>query len=132
MSDTAAGKWRILAMAAACAARTSLERPKPEDALMLKQSIMLGAAVTLFAAVAWTGASAAPAGDAQAGKALVDQNCGACHNGMMSMWQGKSPSAIDGLIHQAVAGKLPHPKKLDLTDAQMADIAAYWASAAGK
>ncbi|MGA7538323.1 MAG: hypothetical protein WBW93_06110 [Steroidobacteraceae bacterium] len=98
---------------------------------MLKQSIILGAAVTLLAAGAWSAARAGT-GDAQAGKAIVGQNCGACHDGMMSMWQGKSASDIDGLIHQVVAGKVPHPKKLELTDAQMADVAAYWASAAGK
>lgn len=99
---------------------------------MLKQSIMLGAAVTLLAAGAVSLTHAAGAGDAQAGKTLVGQNCGSCHDGMMSMWQGKSPSDIDGLIHQVVAGKVPHPKKLQLTDAQMADVAAYWASAANK
>ncbi|HTX06636.1 MAG TPA: hypothetical protein VMD06_12500 [Steroidobacteraceae bacterium] len=96
---------------------------------MLKQSIMLAAVVTLLAAGAWSAVHAAGAGNAEAGKGIVDQNCGACHNGMMSMWQGKSASDIDGLIHQVVAGKVPHPKKLDLTDAQMTDIAAYWASA---
>lgn len=99
---------------------------------MLKQSIMLGAAVALLAAGAWSAARAADPGDAQAGKAIVGQSCGACHDGMMSMWQGKSPADIDGLIHQVVAGKMPHPKKLELTDAQMADVAAYWAGAANK
>ena len=99
---------------------------------MLKQSIMLGAAVTLLAIGGWSAVRAAGAGDAQAGKAIVGQNCGACHDGMMSMWQGKSASDIDGLIHQVVAGKVPHPKKLELTDEQMADVAAYWSSAAGK
>ena len=99
---------------------------------MLKQSIMLGAAAALLAAVAWSTAPAAGAGDAQAGKAIVGQNCGACHDGMMSMWQGKSAADIDGLIHQVVAGKVPHPKKLELTDAQMADVAAYWASVTNK
>lgn len=99
---------------------------------MLKQSLMLGAAVMLLAAGAGSAARAADAADAQAGKAIVDQSCGACHDGMMSMWQGKSASDIDGLIHQVDAGKVPHPKKLQLTDAQMADVAAYWASAANK
>ena len=99
---------------------------------MLRQSIMLGAAVTLLAVAAGSFARAGGAGDAQAGKAIVGENCGACHDGMMSMWQGKSASDIDGLIHQVVAGQAPHPKKLELTDAQMADVAAYWASAAGK
>ncbi len=96
---------------------------------MLKHSLMLGTAVALLAAGGWSAVHAAGAGDAAAGKAIVGQNCGACHDGMMSMWQGKSAADIDGLIHQVVAGKATHPKKLDLTDAQMADVAAYWASA---
>jgi len=99
---------------------------------MLKQSIVVGAACVLFAGGAWSVTHAAGAGDAQAGKAIVGENCGACHDGMMSMWQGKSAADIDGLIHQVVAGQVPHPKKLELTDAQMADVAAYWAGAANK
>jgi mono/diheme cytochrome c family protein len=99
---------------------------------MLRQSIMVGAAVTLLAVGAGAFARAGGAGDAQAGKAIVGANCGACHDGMMSMWQGKSAADIDGLIHQVAAGQAPHPKKLELTDQQMADVAAYWASAAGK
>jgi mono/diheme cytochrome c family protein len=103
-----------------------------EDAFMLKHSTILGIAVTLLAASAGSAAASAGAGDVQAGKTIVGESCGACHGGMMSMWQGKSASDIDDLIHQVVAGKKPHPKKLELTDAQMADVAAYWASATGK
>jgi mono/diheme cytochrome c family protein len=97
---------------------------------MLKSSIALLATVLLFGAVA-----EASAADAAAGKALVDQNCAACHGGMMAMWQGKSAADIDSLIHDVVAAKKPHPKDLKplgLSDAQIADIAAYWSSAAGK
>lgn len=97
---------------------------------MLRSSIVLCATVLMLATV-----SAASAADAQAGKALVDQHCIACHGGMMSMWKGKTAADIDGLIHQVIAGKVPHPKDLKpfgLTEAQIADIAAYFASAASK
>lgn len=94
---------------------------------MHRYSIVLGVAAALSSAV-----SMASAADAQKGQAMVDQNCAACHGGMMGMWKGKSAADIDGLIHQVVAGKATHPKKLDLTDEQIADIAAYWASAANK
>jgi mono/diheme cytochrome c family protein len=97
---------------------------------MLKSSIALCAAVLVLG-----GASGASAADAAAGQALVDQNCAACHGGMMSMWQGKSAADIDADIHQVLAGKVSHPKDLKplgLTDAQIADIAAYWASTGGK
>jgi mono/diheme cytochrome c family protein len=101
-----------------------------EDVYMLRDSILLGAAAVLLGAVAWHPARAATGADASAGKAIVHKTCGACHDRMMAMWKGKSASEIDGLIHQVVAGKVPHPKKLGLTSAQMADVAAYWASVA--
>ena len=90
---------------------------------------MRGPMISLCAAGLLGASFVAAAADRQAGKAVVDQTCAACHGGMMSMWKGKSASDIDSLIHQVVAGKVPHPKKLQLTDAQMADVAAYWASA---
>lgn len=99
---------------------------------MLRHSILLGAAVALLGVGAWRPDPAAAAGNASAGKAIVHKICGACHDRMMSMWKGKSASEIDGLIHQVVARKVPHPKKLHLTGAQMADVAAYWASAEKK
>jgi mono/diheme cytochrome c family protein len=86
--------------------------------------------IPLFAAVALGASLVASAADPQAGKAIVQQTCGACHDGMMAMWKGKSASDIDAAIHKVVAGKVPHPRKLQLTDAQMADVAAYWASTA--
>jgi mono/diheme cytochrome c family protein len=94
---------------------------------MLRSSIVLCATVLMLGS-----ACAASAADAQQGKALVDQHCIACHGGMMSLWKGKSAADIDGLIHEVVAGKVPHPKDLKplgLSDAQIADIAAYFESA---
>ena len=73
---------------------------------------------------------AATAADVAAGEAIVKQVCSACHD--PSMWKGKSAAEIDADIHKVVAGKVAHPKKLTLTDAQMADVAAYWASIANK
>jgi mono/diheme cytochrome c family protein len=89
---------------------------------------MRGYVISLCAAGLLGAAFTASAADPQAGKTLVDQSCAACHGGMMSMWKGKSQADIDALIHKVVAGSVPHPKKLELTDAQIADVAAYWAS----
>ena len=87
--------------------------------------------IVVAAAVAALGvAMTASAADVAAGEALVKQVCSECHD--PSMWKGKSSAEIDALIHQVVAGKVTHPKKLTLTDAQMADIAAYWSSVANK
>jgi cytochrome c553 len=58
----------------------------------------------------------------------VQQICSKCHEA--GDWKGKSEAEIQGKIQNVVAGKTKHPKKLDLTDADIANIAAYWASAA--
>lgn len=72
-------------------------------------------------------AEVAAAADPVAGKAEVDKVCGACH--VAADWKGKSAGQLETQIKGVVAGKTKHPKKLDLTDAQIADVAAYWASA---
>lgn len=84
-----------------------------------------------IAAIAVLGAAAtANAADPAAGGKIVKEVCSACHD--PSTWKGKSAAQIDALIHQVVAGKVMHPRKLTLTDAEMADVAAYWADAANK
>ena len=65
--------------------------------------------------------------DAAAGKAEVDKVCSACHES--TDWKGKAAPQIETQIKAVVAGKTKHPKKLDLSDAQIADVAAYWAGA---
>ncbi len=92
---------------------------------MFRQSMIAVAAAAALAVVV-----TANAADVAAGEALVKQVCSACHD--PTMWKGKSPAQIDALIHEVVAGKVTHPQKLTLTDAQMADIAAYWANVANK
>ncbi|HTW76033.1 MAG TPA: hypothetical protein VMD56_14065 [Steroidobacteraceae bacterium] len=86
----------------------------------------LTAALPVMAAIpsAW-------AADTSAGKTLAQQQqCATCHQ--PADWQGSSAGQIQDKISGVVAGKLKHPKKLDLTPAQIADIAAYWASAASQ
>lgn len=70
----------------------------------------------------------ATAADPAAGKAEVDKVCGACHQ--PADWKGKSAEQLETQIKGVVAGKTKHPKKLALTDAQVADVAAYWAASA--
>lgn len=97
---------------------------------MLKRTVLLVLSVSAGMALAGT-AQVASAADPAAGKALTQQQqCATCHQ--PADWQGSSAAQIDDKIHGVVAGKLKHPRKLDLTAAQMADIAAYWASAAGQ
>jgi mono/diheme cytochrome c family protein len=68
------------------------------------------------------------AADPVAGKVEVDKVCGACHQ--PADWKGKSAEQLETQIKGVVAGKSKHPKKLALTDAQIADVAAYWAASA--
>ena len=80
---------------------------------------------TLGLILATAGASAA---DVQAGKAKVDKVCSECHQS--ADWKGTSEAELATMIKDVVSGKVKHAKKLQLTDAEIADIAAYWASAA--
>jgi mono/diheme cytochrome c family protein len=95
---------------------------------MVKDSMMLGAAIALLVTGGWSLVRAADTSQIDAGKVIVDRDCASCHNKMMSMWHGKSAADIDGRIQQVIAEKVPHPKKLELSDTQRTDIAAYWAS----
>jgi mono/diheme cytochrome c family protein len=73
------------------------------------------------------GIASATAADVEAGKAKVQQICSECHEA--GDWKGKSEAELQAKISSVVAGKVKHPKKLQLTDAEVADVAAYWASA---
>lgn len=88
---------------------------------MLQRSIMLSVSVLLIGT-----AGAVQAADAPAGKEKVDAVCGECHEA--ADWQGTSEAQLQALIKDVVAGKVKHPKKLSLSDADIANIAAYWAS----
>jgi mono/diheme cytochrome c family protein len=66
----------------------------------------------------------AVAADPAAGQAIVDKNCSKCH--VKADRKGQDAAALEAAIRDVVAGKTKHKKKLQLTDAQIADIAAYW------
>lgn len=90
---------------------------------------MLHRAVVSAVAIAFVcAAGVAAAADPAAGKADVDKSCGACH--APEDWKGKSAAQLETQIKAVSAGKVKHPKKVSLTDAQIADIAAYWAAGA--
>ncbi len=91
---------------------------------MMKRSSLL-----MTAALALAGqAGLADAADVAAGKAKVDAVCAECHE--PADWQGTSETELAKLIDGVTKGTSKHPKKLQLTDADVANIAAYWASAA--
>lgn len=69
---------------------------------------------------------AAVAGDAAAGKVKVDEVCSECHE--KADWAGKDAATLECQIKDVVAGKTKHKKKITLTEAEAANIAAYWSS----
>ena len=68
------------------------------------------------------GGSAAHA-DAAAGKATFTAVCAECHE--VADFEGEDAAAMQGTLKQIVAGTQKHKKALQLTDAQIADVAAY-------
>jgi len=92
---------------------------------MMKTSSLL---MTAALALAGRAGLADPA-DVAAGKAKVDAVCAECHEA--ADWQGTGEAELAKLIDGVAKGTSKHPKKkVELTDADVANIAAYWASAA--
>lgn len=79
-----------------------------------------------FLAVSVVTSGAALGADPVAGKAKFDESCAACHEKADSA--GKSAALLEGRIKEVVTGKFKHKKKLKLTDAEIANLAAYWTS----
>ena len=77
-----------------------------------------------FASLAVVGPTAHA--DAAAGKATFTAVCSECHE--VVDFEGEDMAALQGTIKQIVAGTQKHKKALKLTDAQIADVAAYMAS----
>lgn len=85
---------------------------------MSKDLIILSAAIIL---ASW--AVSSNAADAAAGK-VAAQKCVACHEA--DDWEGENAASLEALIKDIVAGKVKHKNKLELSAAEIADIAAYW------
>ena len=83
---------------------------------MLKESIAV--------AVLMSWAAVAGAADVAAGKSAAQAKCSECHEA--DDWEGESAASLQALIADIVAGKVKHKKKLELSPAEIADIAAFW------
>jgi mono/diheme cytochrome c family protein len=80
-------------------------------------------ATMLFAALLGLACGRALGADVAAGRA-ASQKCIQCHEA--DDWDGESAASLESLIKDIVAGKVKHKTKLDLTPAEIANIAAYW------
>ncbi len=61
--------------------------------------------------------------DAAAGKATFTQVCAECHE--VADFEGEDAAEVQATIKKIVGGTMKHKKALKLTDAQIADVAAY-------
>lgn len=64
--------------------------------------------------------------DAAAGKATFTQVCSECHE--VADFEGENAAELQATIKKIVGGGMKHKKALKLTDAQIADVAAYMAA----
>lgn len=72
----------------------------------------------------WAGAVSAA--DVAAGRAAAQAKCIQCHEA--DDWEGESAASLASIMRDVVAGKVRHKTKLDLTPAEIENIAAYWAA----
>lgn len=77
-------------------------------------------ATTMF----FVNAVGASAADVAAGRVAANAKCLECHEA--DDWEGESAASLESLIRDIVAGKVKHKRKLELTPAEIANIAAYW------
>jgi cytochrome c553 len=80
--------------------------------------ILLTLAALLFSA------GTAHAADVQAGRSAAQSKCAQCHEA--DDWEGEDAASLESLIRDIVAGKVKHKGKLELSGAEIANIAAYW------
>ncbi len=69
------------------------------------------------------GCGSAAYADVAAGKATFTTVCAECHE--VADFEGEDATAMQGTLKQIVAGTQKHKKALQLTDVQIADVAAY-------
>lgn len=78
------------------------------------------AALALMTGEAW-------AADIAAGKTLTDARCAQCH--MPADWAGETTKSLESLLRDVSSGRIKHGKaQVQLNDADIANIAAYWLS----
>jgi mono/diheme cytochrome c family protein len=107
---------------AALAARDGAA-PKRRKALKINGlTIAWGSAALLAAGALVLGVDPARA-DVAAGKARFNAICGECHDS--ADFESENPQALASTLRRMVSGELKHKKALQLSDQEIADIAAY-------
>ena len=78
------------------------------------------------ATLALSGFSSIAAADAAAGKAKFTAACAECHEA--ADFEGQSAAELSDSMKKIVAGQAKHKKPLKLSDAEIADLAAFIAA----
>lgn len=86
----------------------------------MKHMRMLAVSVATFALASFSSTAAA---DAAAGKAKWTAACAECHE--VADFEGTSAADLTASMKKIVAGQEKHKKALKLSDAEIADLAAY-------
>lgn len=90
---------------------------------MLRINVLTTASVAVaLGAIVSLGSGSARA-DVAAGKARVNAVCGQCHDS--ADFENENPQALAATLRRIVSGELKHKKPLQLSDQEIADIAAY-------
>lgn len=79
--------------------------------------------VIVSAAAGLAGFGSVAHADAAAGKATFTQVCAECHE--VADFEGEDAAEMQATLKKIVGGTMKHKKALKLTDAQIADVAAY-------
>lgn len=82
-----------------------------------------------LAVVLLAGASVTSAADINAGRAVAQAKCAQCH--AAGDWEGENAASLEEIIRDIVAGKVKHRTKIDLTAAEIGNVAAYWGAGKG-
>ena len=89
----------------------------------MRINVLTTASVALaIGAFVYLGSGSAQA-DVAAGKARFNAVCGQCHDS--ADFENENPQALAATLRRIVSGELKHKKPLQLSDQEIADIAAY-------
>jgi mono/diheme cytochrome c family protein len=98
--------------------------PKRRKALKINGlTVASGSVAALLAAGALVLAVDPARADVAAGKARFNAACGQCHDS--ADFENENPQALANTLRRIVSGELKHKKALQLSDQEIADIAAY-------
>lgn len=85
---------------------------------------------TLVAATLLCLSLGAAAADLEAGRLAAQAKCAQCH--AATDWEGEDAASLESLIRDIAGGKVKHKGRIDLSSAEMTNVAAYWGSGGGK